>query len=402
MVAERRQRTAIRLKRLGGILIVLYALVATAGYASAHAVLERTQPPAGARVDRAPQRVVLTFDDRVDATLGYVRVLDATGTNRSIGPIVHPDGDPARVAIRVNALQRGRYVVSWRVIADDAHAVAGAYAFGVGVPAGPAPPQPGDATGAVVLAIVHGGMLAGVLLAVGLPIGAATVGRRARRPPGFVEFGAWPVLAFAAFADVATRAGLDGSTLGAALTTRAGELRLATMAAAIVAAVVVGRQRRPPALLAAACIAAIVSLSAAGHAADGDPAILGVAADALHVLAAATWIGVLAIATTLEPSDELRAVSPAAMAAVCAIVATGVIQTIRNVGSVGALVATAYGREIDAKIALMLVALGFALLSRRALARGRFGIGGFVKAELWLLSGVVAVTAVLVESAPPR
>jgi len=102
---------------------------------------------------------------------------------------------------------------------------------------------------------------------------------------------------------------------------------------------------------------------------------IGVVADTLHLIAAAAWIGVLAIGTTLESSEDLRGISPIAITAVSTIVVTGIIQTIRNVGSVTALITTPYGRDIDLKIALLLAALAVALLSRRALARSRFAIG---------------------------
>jgi hypothetical protein len=46
--------------------------------------------------------------------------------------------------------------------------------------------------------------------------------------------------------------------------------------------------------------------------------------------------------------------------------------------------------------------LAIAFTSRRALARGVFAIGKRIKIELWLLTAVVAATAVLVELPLPR
>jgi copper transport protein len=387
---------------LARAIVFIGVFLITSVPAAAHAVLERSAPAAGERLERAPQLVVLTFDDPVETALGSLRVLDATGAVRSIGPVVHPNGDPTRVAVRVGTLRRGRYVVVWSVVSDDAHLVDGAYAFGVGVPAGPPPPQPGTGGGAVLLSIIHFGMLAGIILGIGLPIGAATVGRRAPPAPSFVEFGAWFVLAFCAFADVASRAVLAGGSLGDALTTHAGALRLVTAGAAVAGIVAVSRRQRWWGLLIAASAVATLSLSMAGHAAETAPALLGVIADALHLVAAAAWIGVLAIATTLEPTEHLRAVSRFATAAVGTIVITGVIQTFRNVGSLAALVTTTYGREIDCKVILMVAALGVALASRRALRHAQFGIRGRLRLELCLLTAVIAVTAVLVESPLPE
>jgi copper transport protein len=390
------------MKGLIGLGVLLGALVLTSAPGLAHAVLEESQPSAGERIERAPAEVTLTFDEPVETALGSLRVLDASGTEHSIGPVTHPSGNGASIAVRVGNMEAGRYVVAWQVVSADSHLVNGAYAFGVGAPAGPAPAVAQDNGAAVLLPIIHFGIFAGILLGIGLPIGAATVGRRTKRPPNFVEFGSWFVLAFCAFADVALRADLAGGTLASAFTTHVGVLRLVTIGAALAGILAVSRRRRWWDLLITASIAAAVSLSLAGHATGSQPAWLGLAADTLHLLAAAAWIGVLAIGTTLEPTEDLRGISPVAIAAVATIVISGIIQTVRNVGSISALLTTSYGRDIDIKIVLMLGALGFALASRRALARSRFAIGHWLKLELWLLTAVIAVTAVLVESPLPR
>jgi copper transport protein len=380
----------------------LAVLVLTSAPGLAHAVLEESQPSAGERIERAPAAVTLTFDEPVETALGSLRVLDVSGTEHSTGPVTHPNGNGARVAVRVGNMEPGRYVVAWQVVSADSHLVNGAYAFGVGAPAGPPPIVAQDNGATVLLPIIHFGIFAGVLLGIGLPIGAATVGRRAKRPPNFVEFGAWFVLAFCAFADLSLRADLAGGTLASAFTTHVGVLRLITIGGGILGIVAVGRRQRWWPVFGVACAVAAVSLSLAGHATGSEPAALGLAADTLHLLAAAAWIGVLAIGTTLEATEDLRGISPVAIAAVGTIVISGIIQTVRNVGSVSALLTTSYGREIDIKIILMLGSLGVALAARRALARSHFAIGHWLKLELWLLTAVIAVTAVLVESPLPR
>lgn len=382
-------------------LVIVYLLLSGTP-ATAHAVLIASAPAAGARIERAPQAVTLTFGEAVETSLGSIRVLDAAGTVHSVGPVTHPDGDADRVSVRLANMAPGRYVVAWQVVSADSHLVDGAYAFGVGVAAGDAPAVPSENGATLFFPILHFLILAGALLGIGLPIGAATIGRSQRRSPTFVEFGAWIVLAFAAFADVAFRSDLAGGTLAAALTTHVGILRLVTVGAALIGVLsLTGRVRRWP-LLAVAIVTTIVSLSLAGHAADGSAAIAGVTADALHLFAAASWIGVLAIGTTIEDAPELRGVSPVATAAVIVLVISGIVQTIRNVGSFGALISTPYGQIIDVKIALLVVLLALALCARRILARGSFAIGGLIKAELWILTVVIACTAVLLESPLPR
>lgn len=382
-------------------LMVLYFLLGGAP-AQAHAVFLSSAPAAGARIERAPATVTLTFGEAVETSIGSIRVFDAGGAVHSSGPVVHPGGRADQVGVVLRGMASGRYVVAWQVVSADSHVVSGAYAFGVGVPAGDPPAVPEENGATLFLPILHFVILAAALLAVGLPIGAATIASGLRDAPSFVEFGAWIVLAFAAFTDLTFRTDLAGGTLTAAVSTRIGILRLITTGAALAGLVsVTGRRRRRP-LLVIAGLVTIVSLSLAGHAADGGTAIVGVGADSLHLAAAAGWIGMLAIGTTLDDAPELRRISPVAAAAVVAIVISGVVQTVRNAGSFGALVTTAYGEIIDLKIVLLVVLMLVALSARRILARGSLAIAALIRAELWILTLIIACTAVLVESPLPR
>jgi copper transport protein len=389
-------------RQLVCFILILYAFTSTGAAAVAHAVLVASEPAAGQRLERTLHMVTLAFDEPVETALGSLRVLDASGTERSLGGAFHPNGDPRRIAVLSPPLGRGRYVVAWRVVSADSHIVGGAYAFGLGVPAGEEPP-PVPAGGATfLLPLVHFIMLAGVLFGIGLPLGAAALGKGRSRVPSRGERGAWFAFALAACADVAVRANLAGGSPLSALTTRIGALRLISVAAALIAlAAISGNRRRRPLLLVAGLVAAL-SLSFAGHAADAKPAVLGVAVDALHLLAAAAWIGVVTMAATLGHSAELRAIPRIAAAAVVALVATGVVQTIRNAGSLQALVTTAYGREIDLKFLLLIAALGIASQVHRAGEQHRPAARSRIKLELWFLVAIVAVTAVLVETPLPR
>ena len=388
------------MKALAAAIVIAWAFLIMGTSALAHSVLVASSPAAGAQIQTPPQTVVLTFDEGVESELGSVRVLDASGSVRSSGPVFHPDGDARRVAVRVDTGARGRYVVAWHVISADSHLVGGAFAFGVGVPAGAAPVVAADNGAVTLLPIVHFALLAAIVLGIGLPLGALVL--RARTSAYPIEFGAWFVAAFAAFGDVAFRADLAGGSLWPAFTTHVGTSRALTIGAAFVAILALTGLRRRLAILAPACAVAIVSLSLAGHAADGAFAWAGIAADALHLLAAATWIGVLAIGTTVVAGPRLRSISPIATGAVIVLIVTGIVQTLRNAGSFGALLTTPYGKTIDVKIALLVLLLAFAFSARRALARGAFAIGTRIKIELWLLTAVLAATAILVESPLPR
>jgi putative copper resistance protein D len=118
-------------------------------------------------------------------------------------------------------------------------------------------------------------------------------------------------------------------------------------------------------ILAAALVGA---LAWSGHAAGGIgvEAIVHPAADALHLVAAAAWVGALVPLTlllgavspetaslTIARTATLR-FSALGLVSVGTLLATGIVNTYYLVGGVGALVGTDYGRLLLVKIALFL------------------------------------------------
>ena len=109
-------------------------------------------------------------------------------------------------------------------------------------------------------------------------------------------------------------------------------------------------------------------LAWAGHAAGGlgSEAIIHPAADVLHLIAAAAWVGalvplvVLLAATGAQPNalDIARAAtlrfSIVGMIAVATLLASGIINSWYLVGSVAALLGTYYGKLLLLKLALFL------------------------------------------------
>jgi copper transport protein len=391
-----------RLRRFAGLIALACAFAALTVPAAAHAVLEASDPAAGAEVARSPARITLTFDENVETSLGALRVFDASGALiAGTGPIVHPAGDGTRVSITASPLPRGRYVVVWHVVSADSHVVGGGYAFGVGVPAGDPPPLERDPGGAIMATTVHLALIAGVLLAVGIPAAAAALGV-AGEGAGLVEFAAWLVVMVAAFADIALRAEINGGTLSASFETRIGVLRSFTMLFALAGvSSLVGLRRKRYVLVPAGVLAAL-SLSLAGHAATGALPAVGVAADLLHLLASALWIGTIAAGIRLGPRAAVRRLSPVAILAVATIVLTGIVQSVRNVGAWRPLLDTAYGITIDRKVALLFVALAFAWTARRAIARGERDLRRTLIPEAIVVAIIVGFTAVLVDLPLPR
>ncbi len=144
--------------------------------ADAHARLVASSPAAGQRIDAAVRQVSLTFDRPVDAC-GGIRVIDAAGAELGTGRALHRPDARETLTVPVPPLRHGQFVVTWRVISDDG-LTSGAFAFGVGVPAGAVPAalaHPVEDGLSALLTILDIGAMASLLVAIGLTIAAVTL-----------------------------------------------------------------------------------------------------------------------------------------------------------------------------------------------------------------------------------
>jgi copper transport protein len=465
-----------RRRRLVGAGVVV-AAVASAGLAlgpapaDAHAELISTEPASGEQLDASPERVVLRFTESVDVSDDAVEVLTAGGDRVDVGEPGHLDGERSSVAVDLPDLDDGTYVVSWRVLSSDSHPVGGAFTFGVG-DAGAALSD-ADAQALVDDALAGAGsdrlvgisygivrfaafaglvVLAGgtVFVAALWPTGAEDP--RARR----ILAGAWwvalstTVLSIPLQATYAVGGSLadafDASVIGDELGARTGRawlVRLVLLAAVAVVGPRLARRAgegRAQALLPVAVVGGLAllgTITVTGHAVSGDLVGLAVVTDLVHLSAVSVWLGGLALlmGAVLWPADgveDSRAeaiamrFSDVAFGAVMVIVASGVVQAWRQLGSWDALVDTSYGRLLLVKVGFFILMVAAAAASRswvRQRARARMaslalspGPGAVraspsgraplsvlrrsVAAEIALAVAVLAVTAALVNAVP--
>ncbi|WP_222854104.1 copper resistance D family protein [Fodinicola acaciae] len=109
-----------------------------------------------------------------------------------------------------------------------------------------------------------------------------------------------------------------------------------------------------------------------GHSNETAEAGLSIVADFLHLAGVSAWLGGLTVLSVgLLPrrrADEIGDVAPKfsrfAMVSVLAIVASGLIMAWQIVGSVGALVGTAYGHLLLTKLAVFALVLLAAMMSK--------------------------------------
>jgi putative copper resistance protein D len=130
-------------------------------------------------------------------------------------------------------------------------------------------------------------------------------------------------------------------------------------------------------LSASVAFAGTLAWSGHGGATPGEAGIMHAAADALHLIAAAAWLGGLVpLALLLRWAMQAGRLDPATltgvldrfsnlgMLAVATLLASGAVNTIFSLESLDALVASAYGRVLLLKIALFAAMAALATINR--------------------------------------
>lgn len=375
------------------------AILLQPGTAFAHAAFVSSQPAPGASLSATPGIVVLDFTEPLNRKLSLATVVDPTG--RRFG------SDPAgerEIRVPLSTNTPGVYTVSWRTVSTvDGHTLRGTFRFGVGVAAGPGSASAVGAAPAaadLLIAVARWVEYLGLLAAVGVLLMRRIARRepslpwvrvRLRLPLGLALLGGIAVVVGEGLA--ASPTGLSG--VGTYLTTGlpgvARLLRIVFESLAFAAALM----RRGPAAF--FVTAALFATAAAGHAAAVRPSGLGIAVDGLHLTAAGLWAGGLLALAMIRPPHGwrgpdglslLQRFSPVALPAFVATMAFGTVRGFQELGRLGDLVGSSYGRVLTAKVVGVLAMLPLSILAWRRLARSP-------RAEATLAIAVVALAALL-------
>lgn len=394
------------IRRVGAVIAgALTLVILGASPAFAHATLLQSDPAPGAVLARSPSAITLRFDSQVSAALGAVRVYDRQGGRVDTGGT---DVQGAVVRLRVSGLAKGSYVVTWRVTSADTHPVAGAFTFQIGNAGNASSPaarnlaqrllaqQGGDPVVGAAYGVTRWLVFAGLALLIGAAVFALAVwpGARSSRRARRLMIGGWlalvggtvaglflygPYAAGLGLGDV-TQLSLLSHTVGI----RFGQVAIGRLALLVLALPVLYAATVPPDRLGRRLarvagplgVVLAVALAAtpgyAGHAVTGRWVTWAVVADTLHVLAVSVWLGglVLLVAVLLPGRDvaRLRDALPrwSHLAAGClaVIVASGTFQAWRQVGTLGALRSTDYGRLLIVKVILFAGMVVLASFSR--------------------------------------
>ncbi|KUO00429.1 hypothetical protein AQJ67_23800 [Streptomyces caeruleatus] len=407
------------------VLLLLAAtglLLAGAGPVSAHAALTGSDPQQGAVVDKAPTQVSLTFSEKVALSDDSLRVLDPKGKRIDRGDPANLSGTTYAVKLH-SGLPDGTYTVTYQVVSEDSHPVAGAYTFSIGAPSQTTVSVSDQTAGGGIVGVLYGFgryvSYAGFLVMVG---GAAFVlacwqrGSGVRALQRLVVSG-WTALTAATLGLLLLRGSYTGTgkvgdifdleLLGQVLQTKTGAALVSRLlllaAAALFIAVLFGAYDKREddekrdltfglaigGTVVAAGLAASWAMSE--HASTGLQAGIAMPVDVIHLLAVADWLGGLAallVALYRAPADTpvngtaVRRFSRHAFGSVLALIATGIYQSWRQLGSWSAFTGTRYGQLLLVKIGLVVLLVGIAWISRRWTGRLAEHVDGAVEDEV--------------------
>jgi len=111
------------------------ALVAPAA-AFGHAALLNASPQPSVTVNGSPHSIKLTYSEVIEPKFAIVSVTNAAGNSQVAGKPTRSKANLRQIVVPVRHLDRGWYLVFWRVISADGHPVRGAFTFAVGPNAG--------------------------------------------------------------------------------------------------------------------------------------------------------------------------------------------------------------------------------------------------------------------------
>ena len=394
------------------VAVTAIVLAGSGSRASAHAFLVRTEPVAGARLERAPSELVLEFTEALTVRpVVAVRKIDSHQIG-GLRPLVSDHPTSFRVGLPL--LGRGVYVVSWAGDAEDGHRSEGTWAFAVGDVGGvsmPTPRQHQDPVSGAAIVFTWLSLLCLAAATAAPLIGPIAGSRRAR----FVSPAVGCVAVVFLVVRLAVVVGVGAALgLGHGPVTNVGALGVASVAFAA-AAVLVRRG-----------VVGVVLLTAAGASLIGGGHALGPgrwwvpAATVVHALLGLWWFASLIGVFVATAGDEamfagrVRAHARRAVVIVPVAVLAGLVTSLSRVGSIGALTASSYGRWSIAKATAVAAALVVAASARRRTRHiapsesplSRAGIGDsrwptVLTVEMVLLVGAIGVGTVLASTPPP-
>ena len=427
-----------------------------ADIASAHNTLVSSDPADGAELAVAPAQITWVFDMAVPLETMTVTLIDATGARSELSGSIHGAAGDTEVVTPLPTLLPGPVSVRWRLVGPDGHPITGRVDFTISTPTPTTAPgiaattlptttpsavggsslDQGDgsySTPTFVRWILRYASYLAIMAIVGILLTTAYVWTGAGSHPILRSILSRSLLATAALgflqllvvaSDVSGRVPWSSfGSIDAATTTDAGmafAIRIALAVAmwlVLFHADIVHRDVYWTAVSLPG-LGLLATWAFAGHSRSMRWPAIGVATDVAHHAAAAAWIAGLAIVGwTVIPTTTpdvlvptVRRFSRVAAISVATLVTTGLVQSVRLIGSPMDLLDASHGRYLLAKIVVLALMLAIANANRRRIdhrlddhddvGRHTGPLRQAVVAEFAIGLVIIGITAAMVVSPP--
>lgn len=396
--------------------------------ASAHAVLTKAAPEPNSQLNEAPERIELTFNERLEAELYYIKVFDEIGRQVSETE-TKLSADQKTMSLDWPKAGDGRYTVTYHVISADGHPVEGTYVLSIG---------PG-AEGALIgdSSTLHAGhklsadmgvydilkymsriaYYFGLLAVAGWVFWGAVADLR--RSPiaehyrnGLLGFQRTHFLALIAFVYFHYQDLLGDQGLGELFSlftgTWVGRSWLAALVLALAGFAMLGRSKAGDAVWIALLLAA---KSVNGHAMGQELNAVTVPLDFIHLLGAAVWVGGLLLIVPLWKKNRawidgfLPRFSNAAFISIVALALSGAASTLLFLPSLNYLLYSQWGKLLIAKVVFVVFVILFGIGIRLAMRRRKEkDIRDMVRLDFGAMAIIVALVGLLtfISPVPPN
>jgi methionine-rich copper-binding protein CopC len=110
-------------------LVIVCSMLLAPPAALAHAYLVKSVPAQRAVLYRAPAKIQLWFNERLEPRYSSLFLTNSDGKAIDLGPVEIGADDPKRLSAAVKPLPAGRYTVKFRVLSVDGHVVQDQFSF---------------------------------------------------------------------------------------------------------------------------------------------------------------------------------------------------------------------------------------------------------------------------------
>ncbi|MCY9715115.1 copper resistance CopC/CopD family protein [Paenibacillus larvae] len=419
------------IKRLHAWMLILFAGILLWNWSPqmtyGHASLLKAEPEQNSVIKEPPGRISLTFNERLEDGLYYIKVLDQNGKSATDNQAVL-SSDRTGLELQLPKLKDGIYVVSYHIISADGHPVSRSYPITIGETAqNNAPPSGQQGNTPNSGGHHHGGGTSGQLiqnLSRGLwyftllsLAGWLIWLRMSGVEPGSFrkELSFWTLnlqrahlvaLLLVISTHLETLLGEGGlADLGTLIVrTSVGLSWLITFILSLTGFVLLGRNKWTDI---AWVLALLITKGSTGHAAVYTPRPVTIASDCIHLIAASFWTGGLLLAFVLWRKQKelvlpyLSRFSKTAFISILILAATGILSTFLFLPSFRYLLYTTWGVLLLVKSGLVLIVIIVAAFIRMYMKnKGERSLKQWLRVDFTLMLGIIGIVGFLTYTSP--